>query len=188
MEEIELKPLVVTLEEVKWQMLARESVSQERMEALGRETDLNRPAASPARIGLIQALSHNDQKAGSAAADSEHGPGPVGFGAASRVQDLQSQDMASKQLLRSHRRIQRQLRLLFIYPVAYFLSWIIPFVYHCLQYSDYFAQHPPFILACVVSVILSLQCALDCLVFCSREMVGLLHPSQRRGSCAASSG
>ncbi|KAL2354415.1 G protein-coupled glucose receptor regulating Gpa2-domain-containing protein [Cryomyces antarcticus] len=65
--------------------------------------------------------------------------------------------------------IQRQLRMLFIYPCVYIIMWIIPFVLHCLQYSDFYAQHPPYPLAVVTVFCLTFMGAVDCLVFTLRE-------------------
>jgi G protein-coupled receptor GPR1 len=62
-----------------------------------------------------------------------------------------------------------QLRLLFIYPVVYVLMWVFPFVGHCLQYSNYFAAHPPFWLNVVATCSLALQAGADCAVFSWRE-------------------
>jgi G protein-coupled receptor GPR1 len=73
------------------------------------------------------------------------------------------------QLQDTRNAILRQLRLLFVYPVVYLLMWIFPFVNHCLQYSDYFAAHPPFWLTLVATCSLTLQAGADCAVFCLRE-------------------
>ena len=73
------------------------------------------------------------------------------------------------QLQDTRKAILRQLRLLFIYPVVYVLMWVFPFVGHCLQYSDYFAMHPPFWLGIVATCSLALQAGADCAVFSWRE-------------------
>ncbi|KAK5745976.1 G protein-coupled receptor gpr1 [Elasticomyces elasticus] len=77
---------------------------------------------------------------------------------------------AATSVVKSRRRaIQRQLRLLFIYPVTYIIIWIIPFVGHCFNYSDYYAQHPIFALNMLSTFC---QCFLgfaDVCVFCWRE-------------------
>jgi G protein-coupled receptor GPR1 len=65
--------------------------------------------------------------------------------------------------------ILRPIRLLFVYPVVYLLMWTFPFVNHCLQYSDYFAGHPPFWLTVVATCSLALQAGADCAVFSWRE-------------------
>lgn len=78
---------------------------------------------------------------------------------------------ASNQLLFAHRNIRRQLRLLFVYPLVYFMMWMIPFANHCLQYRDNYTRHPSFILSCFVMVDLALQCAVNCILFSTREKV-----------------
>ena len=72
-------------------------------------------------------------------------------------------------MMRRHRAIISQLRLVFIYPLVYALLWIIPFAAHCLLYSNHFVMHPLFPLNCVNVAILSLQGAVNCLVFGIRE-------------------
>ena len=68
-----------------------------------------------------------------------------------------------------HRDIKRKLRLLFIYPLIYMLMWTLPFVMHCLQYTDYYSQNPPYALAVLVTAVLALQGAVDSVLFSTRE-------------------
>lgn len=80
--------------------------------------------------------------------------------------DIESADTPLK---KRRRAIQRQLRLLFIYPSVYMIMWALPFAYHAMNYSNYYAQHPIYGLA--ISAIIS-QLALatcDCIVFGWRE-------------------
>jgi len=65
--------------------------------------------------------------------------------------------------------IRRQLRFLFIYPVIYLLLWILPFVQHCLNYTNYYAAHPQFGLNICITFILALQAGVDCAIFSWRE-------------------
>ena len=75
--------------------------------------------------------------------------------------------------------VQRQLRLLFIYPLVYLLMWTFPFASHCLLYSDYYAAHPPFWLSVITTASLSLQAGVDCLIFSWRERPwNRIEPSQ----------
>ncbi|WPH04390.1 Hypothetical protein R9X50_00728100 [Acrodontium crateriforme] len=67
------------------------------------------------------------------------------------------------------RSIQRHLRLLFIYPILYMLMWIVPFIVHCLNYSDYFAQHPIFPLTATNTFCQTFMGFVDVVVFCWRE-------------------
>jgi G protein-coupled receptor GPR1 len=65
--------------------------------------------------------------------------------------------------------IRRQLRFLFIYPVIYLLLWILPFVQHCLNYTNYYAANPQFGLSICITFILALQAGVDCAIFSWRE-------------------
>jgi G protein-coupled receptor GPR1 len=75
-------------------------------------------------------------------------------------------DRAQRQRRRA---IQRQLRILFIYPIVYMLMWLIPFVGHCLSYSDRFAQHPIFAISLMSSFCQCFMGFADVSVFCWRE-------------------
>ncbi|GAB7356656.1 hypothetical protein MBLNU459_g7373t1 [Dothideomycetes sp. NU459] len=80
--------------------------------------------------------------------------------------DMLSADTPMK---KRRRAIQRQLRLLFIYPVVYMIFWTVPFVFHSMNYSDYYAAHPVFILAALATCFTCLLGFADCFVFCWRE-------------------
>ncbi|KAF4551501.1 G protein-coupled glucose receptor-like protein 2 [Elsinoe fawcettii] len=67
------------------------------------------------------------------------------------------------------RAIQRQTRLLFIYPCVYMIFMLIPFIQHCFTYSDYWAQHPVFAISLLGPICYSIMGLADCLVFCWRE-------------------
>ncbi|MCJ1291167.1 hypothetical protein MMC34_002710 [Xylographa carneopallida] len=83
-----------------------------------------------------------------------------------------------------HRDIKRKLRLLFIYPLVYMLMWVLPFVMHCLQYTDYYSQNPPYVLAVFVTAILAVQGAVDSVLFSTREKPWRhLNNSSFRGWC-----
>lgn len=47
--------------------------------------------------------------------------------------------------------------------------WVVPLISHMTQYNDHSAIHPSYGLTVAVTVILCMQCAVDCLLFCSRE-------------------
>jgi G protein-coupled receptor GPR1 len=64
-------------------------------------------------------------------------------------------------------RIRRQLRLLFIYPLVYIGLWVIPFVGNIFRYDT--LSDTPVILKVLVNIIMTVQCAVDCLVFSIRE-------------------
>jgi G protein-coupled receptor GPR1 len=76
---------------------------------------------------------------------------------------------ADTPLKKRRRAIQRQLRLLFIYPVTYLMVWTIPFVYHSFNYSDKYAAHPIPILALLSTFSLTIAGTVDCVVFGWRE-------------------
>jgi G protein-coupled receptor GPR1 len=76
---------------------------------------------------------------------------------------------ATDQLALTRIAIRRQLRFLFIYPLIYLLLWILPFVQHCLNYTDYYTAHPPFWLSICITCILALQAGIDCVIFSWRE-------------------
>jgi G protein-coupled receptor GPR1 len=76
-------------------------------------------------------------------------------------------------LERAYRKVRRELRMLFIYPATYLLTWSVPFISHCFQYSDYYARHPPFVITCIATTMTVLQCAVDCIIFTLREKVHL---------------
>ncbi|KAI7024373.1 hypothetical protein KC355_g1419 [Hortaea werneckii] len=80
-----------------------------------------------------------------------------------------AQDVANAAVALRRRAIQRQLRLLFIYPCVYMILWAIPFVVHSMNYSDRFAQHP---ITPLVAVNVFCQCFMgfvDVTVFSWRE-------------------
>ncbi|QIW99710.1 hypothetical protein AMS68_005228 [Peltaster fructicola] len=72
--------------------------------------------------------------------------------------------------LRTRRRaMRRQVRSLFIYPVAYLIMWILPFVSHCMNYSDYFAENPVFAISLLSSFCLTALGLVDVVIFSWRE-------------------
>ncbi|KAK6429073.1 G protein-coupled receptor gpr1 [Oleoguttula sp. CCFEE 5521] len=90
-----------------------------------------------------------------------------------RDSGLQTDDgptnLADRAMRQRRSAIQRQLRMLFIYPVIYMLMWIIPMVAHFLSYSDHFAKHPVFGLSMMSSFCQTLMGFVDVCVFCWRE-------------------
>ncbi|KAI9723989.1 MAG: hypothetical protein M1812_000707 [Candelaria pacifica] len=78
-------------------------------------------------------------------------------------------NLATRQIRRRQKAINRQLRLVFVYPVTYCLVWFIPFVNHCLQFSDNYLAHPPFAFLCCAGFSLAFQTAVYCLLFSTRE-------------------
>ncbi len=76
---------------------------------------------------------------------------------------------ANKALKFRRAAIQRQLRLLFIYPCIYMILWVVPFVVNCMNYIDYWAQHPIFSLKIVQLTCMTIMTFVDVFVFCWRE-------------------
>lgn len=78
-------------------------------------------------------------------------------------------NVAQLALQQRRRAIQRQLRLLFIYPCVYMIIWLIPFVSHCFNYSDYYAQHPIYVISALSTFCQTSLGWVDVLIFCWRE-------------------
>jgi G protein-coupled receptor GPR1 len=72
-------------------------------------------------------------------------------------------------LMQTRSKIKQQLRFLFIYPLAYMALWALPFVFHSLEYNDYYVVNPPFLLAAIDIVITVSQPAVDCWIFNIKE-------------------
>ncbi|KAF2736108.1 hypothetical protein EJ04DRAFT_575581 [Polyplosphaeria fusca] len=77
--------------------------------------------------------------------------------------------LAQRHLHAERHRIHRQLRLLFIYPLVYICMWLIPFVNHCMNYSDKWALHPLYWLSLANVICICLMGFVDCVVFGWRE-------------------
>ena len=78
-------------------------------------------------------------------------------------------NVAARAMQGRRQAIQRQLRLLFIYPVMYLLLWMFPFIAHCFNYSNYYAQHPFFALTVLSIFCQNIMGFCDVCVFCWRE-------------------
>lgn len=73
------------------------------------------------------------------------------------------------EIARNREKILRQFRSLFVYPLAYLLTWIFPFVSHIMGFDDSLNASDPFWLLIVSTVSLGIQGAVDCAVFTIRE-------------------
>ena len=87
----------------------------------------------------------------------------------SEVSRLRQNTPSVHAMARSRRRIRKQLRLLFLYPVVYLLMWTIPLISHAFKYNDHYAKHPRYILTLLSVMCRILIGAIDCVVFCARE-------------------
>jgi len=85
------------------------------------------------------------------------------------LHDMQPAPVGTSSLRKRHKDIKRKLRLLFIYPIVYVASWLIPFTFHCLQYTESYSINPPYPLTVLAVICLALQGAVDSLLFSSRE-------------------
>lgn len=146
---------------------------------------LSVPSLSSRRIvDLVQVLRENRRVSyfapltGSSAPSSDpqspsKGDSPI------RLVDSDGSDLITQSLRRQQITIRRQLRYMFIYPAVYMLMWIIPFVGHCFNYSDYYSRYPIFWINTGVLIIIPLQCAVDCWLFAYREKPWQYIPGSR---------
>jgi hypothetical protein len=67
------------------------------------------------------------------------------------------------------RRVYWQLRLLFVYPLAYTLMWLVPFIHHTMNYSNYWANHPLWYLRLGQAICYTSMGFVDCVIFSLRE-------------------
>lgn len=133
--------------------------------------------ATSAKRGSISTVSFKSNKSNTASVrDSAYSPTPVNLTPIKETNINPIGKAAVASLNSSHspmaerrRLIQRQLRLLFIYPCVYLILWVIPFIQHSFNYSDYYAQHPVFVLALLSTLCQSIMGFFDCLVFSWRE-------------------
>lgn len=65
--------------------------------------------------------------------------------------------------------IRRQLRLLFVYPLVYFLDWVGPFVLHGTLYNSHIAAHPSFGLSLWSYASFAILGFVDAIIFSVRE-------------------
>lgn len=65
--------------------------------------------------------------------------------------------------------IQREVRLLFVYPVVYLVGWLVPLIANMFNYSNYYARHPIYTLAALSTFCQIFLPIADCLVFAWRE-------------------
>ena len=83
--------------------------------------------------------------------------------------DSEGHNLNQISIMQTRSKIRQQLRFLFVYPLAYIAMWALPFVSNALQYNDYYAANPPFVLSVFVTVITVSQSAVDCWIFNIKE-------------------
>lgn len=82
-------------------------------------------------------------------------------------EDPSNKEVSNAGVVQRHKSIKHQLRLMFIYPIVYFLLSIPPFINHCWLYTK--NPSPPFALTTLAVVCLAGQGAADCIIFMTRE-------------------
>ncbi|ORY58125.1 G protein-coupled glucose receptor regulating Gpa2-domain-containing protein [Pseudomassariella vexata] len=81
-----------------------------------------------------------------------------------------SQSATDDVLQKSRGKMRRQLRLLFVYPLMYIITWLAPFASHVLRYDDNAIEEPqPFALLVASVASLCIGAAVDCCFFCAWE-------------------
>lgn len=83
------------------------------------------------------------------------------------IHDFQQDTMADFQSRRNM--IERQIRSIFLYPIAYVFLWIAPFAAHVLQYKSDIKHSTVFWISTLAAFMQPFNCAVDTLVFCIRE-------------------
>lgn len=83
------------------------------------------------------------------------------------IREFQKDTMAKFQVRRNM--IERQIRSIFVYPVAYVFLWIAPFAVHCLQFN-YEPKHGPiFWIGAIAAFMQPFNCVVDTIAFMVRE-------------------
>ncbi|KAF2873465.1 G protein-coupled glucose receptor regulating Gpa2-domain-containing protein, partial [Massariosphaeria phaeospora] len=95
-------------------------------------------------------------------------PGHDGSRTASPLNDPATSH-AHRRMVQERNRINKHLKLMFVYPLAYILMWIIPFVNHCMTYQDKWASHPLYWLQLMGTICTAIMGAVDTLIFSFRE-------------------
>jgi G protein-coupled receptor GPR1 len=95
----------------------------------------------------------------------EDDPAPVAL----QLVNSRGADVTISEMIQTRDKIRRQLRHLFIYPLAYIGMWLVPLICQILQFDDRFAANLPFGLRCLSTICLCSQAAIECWLFSSRE-------------------
>ena len=141
------------------------------------------PGASPTTVSLAQALSETGPEsvsppsgpakvltqASETPSQAQSAPTPRTTPRPKLPERPDSQYVTAEGMRVRHTAIKRQLRFLFVYPVFYLLSWLVPLAQHLSLYWDNVAAHPIFGLSCASTFFLALQCAIDAFIFSTRE-------------------
>lgn len=128
---------------------------------------------SPSGIDIFTLLNQRPEE--------EDDPAPVAL----QLVSSRGPNVAIAEMIQTRDKIRRQLRHLFIYPLAYIGMWLIPLVCQILQFDDRFAAALPFGLRCVSTICLCSQAAIECWLFSSREKPWK-HIPQTKGNFSSS--
>ncbi|KAI1420964.1 G protein-coupled glucose receptor regulating Gpa2-domain-containing protein [Xylaria sp. FL1777] len=133
---------------------------------------------------IIAALRRGPPRVSTTTTTTEHLNDEEAGGAAAGEEDLTNSDYSSvylptdeseEAMRRSRDRMKRQMRLLFVYPVIYLLTWIAPFVMHAHRYdapsspSSSLPPPSPLALRLVSMASLCVGAAADCVFFSAWE-------------------
>lgn len=97
----------------------------------------------------------------------DHPGGPLDTELVIGDADIQTANLES--FRRRQRVIEKQMKSIFIYPFAYFLIWLFPFILQCTQFSYERIHGPVFWLNVIVSFMQPFNGVVDSLVFFFRE-------------------
>lgn len=83
------------------------------------------------------------------------------------IREFQKDTLAKFQARRNN--IERQIRSIFVYPVAYVFLWMAPFAVHILQYNYELHHGPVYWIGAIAAWMQPFNCVVDTVAFCIRE-------------------
>lgn len=83
------------------------------------------------------------------------------------IMEFQRDSVVKFQFRRSM--IERQIKSIFVYPFAYFLLWLAPFILQCLQYDYVIRNGPVYWITALSAFMQPFNCAVDTTAFMIRE-------------------
>jgi hypothetical protein len=124
---------------------------------------------SPSILGLQDPLSPHSQPIEDPLSNATPVP-PISLtDTTSDRHDPNSTSPTERRLRSQRRRVRQQLRLLFVYPLVYTLMWLIPFIQHSMNYSDYWARNPLFLIRLGQILCFASMGFIDSVIFSLRE-------------------
>jgi G protein-coupled receptor GPR1 len=82
---------------------------------------------------------------------------------------MPTRERAAYTLAATRQAVQRQLRLIFIYPIVYLVIWIPPLCFSIMQYTDKDVQHSSIALPFIATLCATFIGLIDCSIFLWRE-------------------